>query len=93
MIVKVRFLEEKLHSGLTTIEVAVQSVQDDYELPVRLIQAPNWPTSLPALNNTMSLVSLVQEMTTNYQNGPLVVVDKYVLAEFRFIIFFIDLLA
>lgn len=71
-----RFLEEKLHSGLATVEVAVQSTQDDYELPVRLIHAPEWPSSLPALTTTLSLVSLVQEMITNYQNGPLVVVDR-----------------
>ena len=73
---KVRFLEEKLHSGLSTMEVAVQSTQDDYELPVRLIHAPEWPNNLPALSTTLSLVSLLQEITTSYQNGPIVVVDR-----------------
>ena len=65
-----------MHSGLVTIEVAIQSLQDDYELPVRLIHAPGWPDTLPALTTTLSLVSLVQEVTTNYQNGPLIVVDR-----------------
>ncbi|XP_064093654.1 tyrosine-protein phosphatase 99A-like isoform X2 [Macrobrachium nipponense] len=74
---KVRYLEEKLNSGLVTIDVAVQSLQDDYELPVRLIHAPGWPHTLPALTTTLSLVSLVSEAHTNYQNGPLIVVDRY----------------
>ena len=65
-----------MHSGLVTIDAAIQSLQDDYELPVRLIHAPGWPDTLPALTTTLSLVSLVQEITTNYQNGPLVVVDR-----------------
>ncbi|KAK8381218.1 hypothetical protein O3P69_008230 [Scylla paramamosain] len=74
---KVRYLEEKLNSGLMTVEVAVQSLQDDYELPVRLIHAPSWPHTLPALTTTLSLVSLVSEAHTNYQNGPLIVVDRF----------------
>ncbi|KAK8740307.1 hypothetical protein OTU49_002840, partial [Cherax quadricarinatus] len=74
---KVRYLEEKLNSGLVTVDVAVQSLQDDYELPVRLIHAPGWPQTLPALATTLSLVSLVSEAHTNYQNGPLIVVDRY----------------
>ena len=69
-------MEEKLHSGLLAIDVAVQSTQDDYELPVRLIHAPEWPNKLPALTTTLSLVSLLQEITTTYQNGPTIVVDR-----------------
>ena len=71
-----RYLEEKLNSGLVTVDVAVQSLQDDYELPVRLIHSPGWPHTLPALTTTLSLVSLVSEAHTNYQNGPLIVVDR-----------------
>ncbi|XP_063603042.1 tyrosine-protein phosphatase 99A-like isoform X3 [Penaeus indicus] len=74
---KVRYLEEKLNAGLVTVDVAVQSLQDDYELPVRLIHAPGWPHTLPALTTTLSLVSLVSEAHTNYQNGPLIVVDRF----------------
>ena len=76
MTAQVRFLEERVHSGLVTVEMAVQSLQDDYELPVRLIVAPGWPDALPALATTLSLVSLLHEPHQNYQNGPLVVVDK-----------------
>ena len=65
-----------MHSGLVRVECAVQSLQDDYELPVRLIHAPGWPHVLPPLANTLSLVSLVADAHQNYQNGPLIVVDK-----------------
>ncbi|KAK4304169.1 hypothetical protein Pmani_023889 [Petrolisthes manimaculis] len=74
---KVHYLEEKLNAGLVLVEVAVQSLQDDYELPVRLVLAPSWPHTLPAATTTLSLVSLVSEAHTNYQNGPLVVVDRF----------------
>lgn len=70
------YLEEKLNAGLVLVEVAVQSLQDDYELPVRLVLAPSWPHTLPAATTTLGLVSLVSEAHTNYQNGPLVVVDR-----------------
>ncbi|CAL4125434.1 unnamed protein product, partial [Meganyctiphanes norvegica] len=73
---KVRFVDEKLNSGLTTIDCAVQSLQDDYELPVRLIHCPGWPHTLPALSTTLSLVTMVSEIHSNYQNGPLIVVDR-----------------
>ncbi|CAL4083881.1 unnamed protein product [Meganyctiphanes norvegica] len=74
---KVRYLEEKLNSGLVTIDCTVQSLQDDYELPVRVIHAPSWPHTLPALSTALSLVSLVADANTNYQNGPLIVVDRW----------------
>ncbi|XP_018025351.1 tyrosine-protein phosphatase 99A isoform X2 [Hyalella azteca] len=73
---KVRYLEERVHSGQATVEVAVQSLQDDYELPVRLVMAPGWPDTLPALATTLSLVTQLHEAHQNYQNGPLVVVDR-----------------
>ncbi|CAL4156072.1 unnamed protein product, partial [Meganyctiphanes norvegica] len=74
---KVRYLEEKLNAGLVTIDCAVQSLQDDYELPVRLIHAPGWPHTLPALSTALSLVSLVEEAHTTYQTGPLIIIDRY----------------
>ena len=70
------FLEERAECGLTILDIAVRSVQDDYELRVKLILAPDWPTALPALSNALTLVKAVQEITTNYQNGPIIVVDK-----------------
>lgn len=74
---KVRFLEERVHSGLVTMEMEVQSLQDDGELPVRLVIAPGWPDALPALATTLSLVSLLHETHQTNTDKPLVVVDKH----------------
>ena len=57
---QVRFLEEGSQSGLAAVSLAVQSVQDDYELRVRLVLAPNWPHQLTDLDSVLSLVDVVR---------------------------------
>ena len=55
-------------------------VQDDYELRVRIFCCPNWPyrgaanTDLAAL---FRLPKLLVDSHQQYQNGPVVVVDRY----------------
>lgn len=73
---KVRYLDERVHSGLASVDLAVQSLQDDYELPVRLMAAPGWPNELPAPATATSLVALLHAQHYTYQGGPLIVVDR-----------------
>nr|CAD7403677.1 unnamed protein product [Timema cristinae] len=74
---KVKFVEESEHVGYSTRDFIVQSVQDDYALAVRLIQCSNWPHCCNPLNKAFELINLVQEWHLEYQNGPIVVVDRY----------------
>lgn len=51
----------------------MQSVQDDFMLPVRLIHSKY---SVRELTSLIKLLEIVQLWHLEYQNGPIVVVDK-----------------
>lgn len=72
---KVKCIEESELDGTVSRDLTVQSLQDDYELTVRIIQSPcSDPLSdLPAL---LQLLTVVQQWHLEYQNGPIVVVDR-----------------
>lgn len=91
---RVRFIEERqvalpdLDAGpgaaplkdehVTQIEVAAQSLQDDYELRVRIFYCPNWPNRSSAeLASLFRVPKLVLDSHQQYQNGPVVVVDRF----------------
>ena len=73
---KVKFIEEAIHEGHSTLDFVVSSRYDDYELKVRILHCPNWPHNARPLYKVFNVVSLVQDWHLEYQNGPLVVVDK-----------------
>lgn len=65
-------------NGVVLREVAVRSLQDDYELSARIVQGPldqggPWPHN----NNPKLFVNVVQDFHRDYQNGPIVVMDRY----------------
>lgn len=74
---KVRYIEEALHEGHSTLDFVVSSKVDDYELTVRMIHCPSWPHNARPVHAVLAPVKMVQEWHLEYQNGPLVVVDKY----------------
>ncbi|EFX76299.1 hypothetical protein DAPPUDRAFT_249234 [Daphnia pulex] len=55
------------------IEVAAQSLQDDYELRVRIFYCPSWPYRGAANPDLAALFRLPKL----YQNEPVVVVDRF----------------
>ncbi|XP_040567236.1 putative receptor-type tyrosine-protein phosphatase mosPTP-1 isoform X1 [Lepeophtheirus salmonis] len=69
---KVRFIEEAIHEGHSTYDLVISSRHDDYELEVRIIHCPDWPS----LTRGFAVLKLVQDWHLEYQDGPLVVVDK-----------------
>lgn len=73
---KVKFISESEHVGYQTRDFIVQSLQDDYELPVRIIQCPEWPHNCIPLSSMAELLRIVQEWHLDYQNGPIIVMDK-----------------
>lgn len=74
---KVRFIEEAIHEGHSTLDFVVSSRYDDYELKVRIIHCNGWPHNARPTYKVFNVVNLVQDWHLEYQNGPLVVVDKF----------------
>ncbi|XP_031831667.1 putative receptor-type tyrosine-protein phosphatase mosPTP-1 isoform X7 [Nomia melanderi] len=65
-------------SGMILREVAVRSLQDDYELSAKIVQGPrSHPCFWPHNTNPRPLVTLIHDLHRDYQNGPIVVMDRY----------------
>ncbi|XP_033215226.1 tyrosine-protein phosphatase 99A isoform X4 [Belonocnema kinseyi] len=65
-------------SGVVLREVAVRSLQDDYELSAKIVQGPlNQGGPWPHHNNPKAFVNVIQDFHRDYQNGPIVVMDRY----------------
>ena len=54
----------------------MSSQHDDYELAVRIIHCPDWSHSIAKVQQCFNVLKLVQDWHLEYQDGPLVVVDK-----------------
>lgn len=64
-------------SGMILREVAVRSLQDDYELSAKIVQGPrSQPGFWPHNANPRPLVTLIHDLHRDYQNGPIVVMDR-----------------
>lgn len=53
----------------------MQSIQDDYELNVRMLHCPSWP-ELGHPASIFDFIVDVHQRANEYRNGPIVVVDK-----------------
>jgi len=73
---RVRFVDESVHEGHSTLDFVVSSQHDDYELAVRIIHCPDWSHSIAKVQQCFNVLKLVQDWHLEYQDGPLVVVDK-----------------
>ena len=79
---KVKLVEETClvqESGnmITTRELILSSNKDDFELSCRIVHCPGWPETCGPLNNVFDLIRQVQSWHLEYQNGPIVVMDRY----------------
>uniref|UniRef100_T1JAT5 Uncharacterized protein n=1 Tax=Strigamia maritima TaxID=126957 RepID=T1JAT5_STRMM len=65
--------------GMTPVtrDFLIQSTQDDYELLCRILHSPNWPQGCIPLSSAFDLIRVVQQWHQEYQNGPIIVVDRY----------------
>lgn len=73
---KVKMSEECKQGCFVTRDFILQSMQDDYEVICRIIECSGWPECCSPLSSVYDLVHLVQEWHLEYQNGPMVVVDR-----------------
>ncbi|XP_065165511.1 tyrosine-protein phosphatase 99A isoform X2 [Atheta coriaria] len=74
---KVKLVNEVAQSSYVTREFTMQSLQDDYELHVRMIHSTNWPHLCSTASEIFYLPNTVQSAQLGYQNGPIVIVDRY----------------
>lgn len=61
-------------------EFAMQSIQDDYDLVVRMLHCPSWPE----LGHPASIYDFIvdaHQRSNDYRNGPIAVIDRYVRAK------------
>lgn len=80
---KVKLVVESEQNGWTTRDFALQSIQDDYDLPVRIFHFPSWPHSCSPLHKVFDLIKRVQEWNKETQHGPVIVVDRFVLSFYK----------
>lgn len=76
---RVRFIEEtdqRVHQYIVQ-DFAVSSSQDDNEVAVRIIHCPGWPESVGNVEEIFNALNVTQELHLEYQNGPLIVVDRF----------------
>jgi len=70
-------LVQESNNVITTRDLILQSNQDDFELACRIVTCVGWPETCGPLNNVFDLIRQVQSWHLEYQNGPIVVMDKY----------------
>uniref|UniRef100_A0A182SM08 Tyrosine-protein phosphatase domain-containing protein n=1 Tax=Anopheles maculatus TaxID=74869 RepID=A0A182SM08_9DIPT len=73
---RIRMVSETSEDNYIVRNFVIQSIQDDYELSVKMLENPAWPD----MNNTRSIFDFtlrVHERCSEYRNGPIVVVDRY----------------
>ncbi|CAD7089970.1 unnamed protein product [Hermetia illucens] len=73
---RVKFVNKTNKSDYVSRDFVIQSVQDDYELNVRMLHCPSWP-EMSNPNSIYDFIVDVHERTSDYRNGPVIVVDRY----------------
>lgn len=56
-------------------DFVMQSIQDDYELNVRMLHCPSWP-ELGHPSSIYDFIVDVHQRGNEYRNGPIVVIDR-----------------
>ncbi|XP_017142303.1 tyrosine-protein phosphatase 99A isoform X3 [Drosophila miranda] len=73
---RVKYLNKTNKSDYVTRDFVIQSIQDDYELTVKMLHCPSWP-EMSNPNSIYDFIVDVHERCNDYRNGPIVIVDRY----------------
>ncbi|EDV90763.1 GH14309 [Drosophila grimshawi] len=73
---RVKYLNKTNKSDYVSRDFVIQSIQDDYELSVKMLHCPSWP-EMSNPNSIYDFIVDVHERCNDYRNGPIVVVDRY----------------
>ncbi len=74
---RVTLLDESEANGFQVKDFAMSSLNEEFELTVRLIFSPSWPHLCTPLSTTTEFVNLVQNINIERGSGPLVVMDRF----------------
>lgn len=72
---KVRLTHESVEYNYVVRHFLLQSIHDEYEFPMKIIQCSNWPNNCTTINELFEFTDTVQKII-GIQNGPVVVVDR-----------------
>lgn len=72
---RVKFLSKMNKCDYVCRDFVIQSIQDDYELNVRMLHCPSWP-EMSSVTNIFDFIVDVHRRSNEYRNGPIVVVDR-----------------
>lgn len=75
---RVKFLSKMNKCDYVCRDFAIQSIQDDYELNVRMLHCPSWP-EMSSVTNIFDFIVDVHRRGNEYRNGPIVIVDRFAL--------------
>lgn len=75
---RVKFVSKTNKNDYVGRDFVMQSIQDDYELNVRMLHCPSWP-EMANPSSIYDFIVDVHHRGNEYRNGPIVVVDRYVL--------------
>ncbi|KAH8419235.1 hypothetical protein KR222_011240, partial [Zaprionus bogoriensis] len=73
---RVKFLNKTNKSDYVSRDFVIQSIQDDYELSVKMLHCPSWP-EMTNPNSIYDFIVDVHERCNDYRNGPIVIADRY----------------
>ncbi|XP_020811957.1 tyrosine-protein phosphatase 99A isoform X5 [Drosophila serrata] len=73
---RVKYLNKINKSDYVSRDFVIQSIQDDYELTVKMLHCPSWP-EMSNPNSIYDFIVDVHERCNDYRNGPIVIVDRY----------------
>ncbi|XP_017038951.1 tyrosine-protein phosphatase 99A isoform X2 [Drosophila ficusphila] len=73
---RVKYLNKTNKSDYVSRDFVIQSIQDDYELTVKMLHCPSWP-EMSNPNSIYDFIVDVHERCNDYRNGPIVIVDRY----------------
>lgn len=74
---RVKLAHENDHSYFIVRDFSIQSLQDDYELSIKMIQCSHWPQAMISpTSEVFELVTFVQESLRESASGPIAVVDR-----------------
>lgn len=74
---RVKYLSKMNKCDYVSRDFVIQSIQDDYELNVRMLHCPSWP-ELGHPASIFDFIVDVHQRGNEYRNGPIVIVDKFV---------------
>lgn len=73
---RIRLVSETSENDYIVRNFVIQSIQDDYELSVRMFENPMWP-DMAQPRSIFDFAVRVHERCAEYRNGPIVIVDRY----------------